>query len=280
MTVLATYATARVWFAPVFGVTGAADNGAGLIRLTVPSHPYRSGLVVNVQGVDGTTEANNVWTVNRISSTQIDLVGSTFTHAYTGGGRSQLLAADGLPAWPGPLRSDGSYDNTGNLITDLLRANGFANTWQVTTAGSHIWTPANCGPIGALIAGAVAGGDPLFPFRVTINSSAADSGGDAYGWFLSQRGEPVRYPSTLFPTTITPTNQPQLLTCTQLDDTHSGTVVVGVNSTEVLKLFPSSGGVPPTDVTSLATIFRNVHLYVTRRSDLAFQWARLVAATQ
>lgn len=68
-------------------VTGAADNGAGLIRLTVPS---TNGMVTNdrwvVQLVGGTTEANGRWPLTVIDATHVDLQGSTFTHAFTSNG--------------------------------------------------------------------------------------------------------------------------------------------------------------------------------------------------
>jgi len=68
-------------------VTGAADNGAGLIRLAVnTSSTFSTGQKWNVSGVLGTTEANANWTVTVVDSTHIDLQGSTFSHAYTGGG--------------------------------------------------------------------------------------------------------------------------------------------------------------------------------------------------
>lgn len=68
-------------------VSGAASNGSGAIRLTVGSTAgLTSGSQIAVTGVNGTTEANGTWTINVIDSTHIDLVGSTFTHAYTSGG--------------------------------------------------------------------------------------------------------------------------------------------------------------------------------------------------
>lgn len=72
-------------------VTGAADNGAGLIRLTLnaTSNAFFNIAGQNfivVQGVTGTTEANGAWKVNIIDATHIDLVGSAFVHAYVSGG--------------------------------------------------------------------------------------------------------------------------------------------------------------------------------------------------
>lgn len=68
-------------------ITGAANNGSGLIRLTVASTAtLTTGDVKTVSSVGGTTEANGTWTITVISGTTLDLQGSTFTNAYTSGG--------------------------------------------------------------------------------------------------------------------------------------------------------------------------------------------------
>lgn len=72
-------------------VTGAANNGSGLIRLTLNAISNANFAIAGqnfivVQGVVGTTEANGTWRVNIINSTHIDLIGSAFVHAYVSGG--------------------------------------------------------------------------------------------------------------------------------------------------------------------------------------------------
>lgn len=68
-------------------ITGAANNGSGLIRLTVAStSTLTTGDVKTVSAVGGTTEANGTWTITVVSGTTLDLQGSTFTNAYTSGG--------------------------------------------------------------------------------------------------------------------------------------------------------------------------------------------------
>jgi hypothetical protein len=73
----------------------AANNGAGLIRLTVSgltagTGPGNTDLTaensVEVYGVTGTTEANGNWAFSIVDATHIDLIGSAFVHAYAGGG--------------------------------------------------------------------------------------------------------------------------------------------------------------------------------------------------
>ena len=68
-------------------VSSAANNGAGLVRLTVGSTAgLTTGQSIAVAGVNGATEANGTWTINVIDPTHIDLVGSAFSAAYTSGG--------------------------------------------------------------------------------------------------------------------------------------------------------------------------------------------------
>ncbi len=71
-------------------VTGAADNGSGLIRLTVDSSStFTTGQEGTVASVGGTTEADGTWLVTVIDGTTLDLQGSTFTNTYTSGGTAQ-----------------------------------------------------------------------------------------------------------------------------------------------------------------------------------------------
>lgn len=74
-------------------ITGAANNGSGLIRITSVAHGLKTGQKVYISGVGGTTEANNngtpanwSWTVAVASANTFDLIGSAFVHAYTSGG--------------------------------------------------------------------------------------------------------------------------------------------------------------------------------------------------
>lgn len=73
------------------GVSGAADNGSGLVRITTSkSHGLTTGDYVRIYDVTGTTEANGTWQVTSISATTFDLVGSTFASAYVSGGTIDL----------------------------------------------------------------------------------------------------------------------------------------------------------------------------------------------
>jgi hypothetical protein len=68
-------------------ISGAADNGSGLIRLTVASTSgWTTGDSKTVSAVTGTTEANGTWIITVVDATHIDLQDSTFANAYVSGG--------------------------------------------------------------------------------------------------------------------------------------------------------------------------------------------------
>jgi hypothetical protein len=77
-------------------ITGAANNGAGLIRLTIVAHGYESGDKVNVASVGGVPNASGQHIISVISANTFDLVGSTWGGAYTSGGICLRYFAGGL----------------------------------------------------------------------------------------------------------------------------------------------------------------------------------------
>jgi hypothetical protein len=67
-------------------ITGAANNGSGLVRITAAAHGLATGNEITIAGVVGTTEANGNWTLTVITANTYDLQGSTFANAYVSGG--------------------------------------------------------------------------------------------------------------------------------------------------------------------------------------------------
>lgn len=68
-------------------ISGAANNGSGLIRITMASQQtFKDGDRVVISGVGGTTEANGTWVISTVDSTHVDLQGSSFANPYTSGG--------------------------------------------------------------------------------------------------------------------------------------------------------------------------------------------------
>lgn len=83
-------------FAPgAQAVTGAANNGAGVVRVQVPSTVLNfNGQYVSLSGIGGTTEANGNFYIKVIDATHFDLftdpataTGVPFVHAFTTAGR-------------------------------------------------------------------------------------------------------------------------------------------------------------------------------------------------
>jgi hypothetical protein len=72
-------------------ITGAANNGSGLIRITAIAHGFVTSNVVDITGVLGCTEANRTgWVITKITNDTFDLQSSTFSNAYTSGGLARL----------------------------------------------------------------------------------------------------------------------------------------------------------------------------------------------
>lgn len=91
-------------------ISGAADNGSGLIRLTVTSTTgWTTGQYKTISAVGGVPNANGTWAITVINGTTIDLQGSTFGGSYTSGG----LVAGSLDDMTGTLDdiSTAAHDN-------------------------------------------------------------------------------------------------------------------------------------------------------------------------
>lgn len=117
-------------------ITGVADNGSGLIRVTcaapvtpaTPSgsqknntgHGLTTGQWVGIEGVAGSTQANGIWQVTVIDTTNFDLVGSTSVGLGTFVANSNLWQTNatgvvtveiGVPIYDD--RTIGTYDTNG-----------------------------------------------------------------------------------------------------------------------------------------------------------------------
>lgn len=75
---------------PVTVVTGAVDNGSGLVRLTATGHPFVTGDMARIGDVGGVTAAAGIWMVTRVDANTIDLQKSTFAGTFTSGGWAMI----------------------------------------------------------------------------------------------------------------------------------------------------------------------------------------------
>jgi hypothetical protein len=67
-------------------VTGAVDNGSGLIRLEVVGHTLLTGDTTTALNVGGVDSATGVFSITKVDADHIDLQNSTFVGSYSGGG--------------------------------------------------------------------------------------------------------------------------------------------------------------------------------------------------
>ena len=80
-------------------ITGAANNGSGLIQITLADHGFSDEALVSVQDVLGTTEANGKWPVANATTNTFDLSGSAFSNTYVSGGKA-FVEPDGMGKIP------------------------------------------------------------------------------------------------------------------------------------------------------------------------------------
>ena len=83
-------------------ITGVAAGTGGLIEIEVRNTSLmHEGDAVVISGVGGTTEANGTWSAHLVSAGVIELIGSTFTNAWTSGGTlTELSAVDPIETHP------------------------------------------------------------------------------------------------------------------------------------------------------------------------------------
>lgn len=126
-------ATSFTLFTQKKTISGATNNGAGLIRIAATAHGFTTGQLVYISSVAGTTEANNgnmntataSWPITVINANSFDLIGSTFVHSYVSGGTAQPAF---LPSYidAGGLRGTLGYERMIGLVaSDGKRYSGY-----------------------------------------------------------------------------------------------------------------------------------------------------------
>lgn len=67
-------------------ISGAADNGAGKVRITASAHGFVTSQQVTIYGIVGTTEANGTALATVVDADTFDLLTVTFSNVYVSGG--------------------------------------------------------------------------------------------------------------------------------------------------------------------------------------------------
>lgn len=149
---------------PAKAIGGAANNGAGLIRIaTTLAHAYGDGDYVNISGVSGTTEANGDWRITYVDTTHFDLDGSAFVNAYS-------AAADFVTRYSTWQWAFGAFSATrGYPACVALHEQRLA--WANTTAQPFGFWASRAGDYSYYVLGKTADNDPI---TYNIASSQVD----------------------------------------------------------------------------------------------------------
>lgn len=121
-------------------ISGAVNNGSGLIRITATGHGWSTGETIGIKGVLGTTEANGgPWTITVIDANTFDLQGSTFTNTYTSGGvaaTSGNLYGLNVSVYPTVLRDNVPYDDVVGIVVGNASTNASKGTDCIYISGN------------------------------------------------------------------------------------------------------------------------------------------------
>lgn len=99
-------------------VTGAVDNGSGLIRLTVTSTAtMTTGDTRHVSGVEGVTNANGTFVVTVIDATHVDLQASVFAGVFSGSSTAHI--ASGVDGGSAVIFLENATDGTDSTNVKL-----------------------------------------------------------------------------------------------------------------------------------------------------------------
>ncbi len=123
-------------------ITGAANNGSGLIRITSTAHGFVNNDTVLIASVGGVTAANGTRRITGVTANTFDLLGSTFSGTYTSGGTAIIVANTNRNLASNPLKgvsgvavnysAQSNYQTVApSLYTAVPATTGATNEYQV-----------------------------------------------------------------------------------------------------------------------------------------------------
>lgn len=165
-------------------ITGAVNNGSGLVRLSIVNTTITNGLAVTVSGVVGSDGngcgANGAFTTANRTSTTVDLTGSTFNGSCTyssGGQLFQYQQTGGFSNANFTFNSGTAFSNMTALIMCKLADYNADNTCG-TTAGKTSWA----GGFNDDFVASVAALRPRFIRFLDVNKTVLRNGADYNGF--------------------------------------------------------------------------------------------------
>jgi Pectate lyase superfamily protein len=123
-------------------VMGAANNGSGLIRLTMDTTKFVTGDQVVVSSVGGVPNSTGTWIATVVDSTHMDLQGSTFAGSFTRGGFVHPSALNHIRGYVGPVAKAYDRDTRESYTASYTVRRGFSGTQydNLSATGSVIFT--------------------------------------------------------------------------------------------------------------------------------------------
>jgi hypothetical protein len=107
--------------------TVTAASNATPIQITVASHGYSNGDVIQITAVTGNTAANGTWTISNVATNTFTLDGSVGNGAYVSGGTAQNINAKTVKLATAQTKT------VNNCNTAFTAANGAATTLGTST---------------------------------------------------------------------------------------------------------------------------------------------------
>ena len=152
-------------------ITGCADNGSGLIRVTSVAHGFSNGDYVRIYDVEGTTEANGVWVIEGVTANTFDLTGSSFSNAYTANGTADRYEDYGATPRFILYSSGTDAQNIENTAKSIVRC---INLTTTNTYWNAYYNSTSLDPVGKIeLTAKTMGADP---FYIIVDST--DTGGN------------------------------------------------------------------------------------------------------
>lgn len=178
-------------------VTGAINNGAGRVRLTIGSTTgMADGNTAIVADVGGVASATGTWVIDVISATEIDLVDSIFFGTYTSGGTVAVIVEIPTGYTSNDLQSLAFTQSTDTLYIfspDHPAATLTRSSHTQWTLADVVWQDGPYLPVNTtattLTASAASG-------SVTMTLSATTGVNDDQGWLTTDVGRLIRFKNT------------------------------------------------------------------------------------